>query len=98
MIEHLEGRLTRWSPQSRRRAAVHLLVWSVVLMVVNVGFYVVDVLKQEHLILVTLVLSWFAITFTAADLVATTDVREESDDDDGAASQTDADAAPVRRG
>jgi hypothetical protein len=98
MIEHLEGRLTRWSPRSRRRAAVHLLLWSVVLMVINVGFYVVGVLNQEHLILVTLILSWLAITFTAADLVATTDVREESDDDDGDSSQTDADAAPVRTG
>jgi hypothetical protein len=78
----LEERVTAWSPRSRRRAAVQTLAWSVVLMVVNVGLYVFGVLNDSHLIFVTLVLSWLAITFTAADLVATTDVREETEDDD----------------
>jgi hypothetical protein len=84
-IDWLEQRLVSWSPRSRRRAAVQTLLWSIVLMAINVGLYIAGVLTDSHLILVTLMLSWLAITFTAADLVATTDVREEGDDDDPSA-------------
>lgn len=56
-----------------------MLVWSVILMVVNVVLFVTSVIDQGNLILITLVLSWLALTITAADLVATTDVREETE-------------------
>ena len=78
-FDRLEDRLTSWAPRARRRMALHCLVWSIVLMVINVGLYVAGVIDESHLILVTLILSWLAITFTAADLVATTDVREEEE-------------------
>lgn len=76
----IEERLISWAPKARRRAALHVLVWSVVLMAVNVGLYVAGVMGESHLILVTLILSWLALTLTSADLVATTDVREEEDE------------------
>jgi hypothetical protein len=69
-----------------------------VLVVVNIELNVVGVRRREHLILVTLVLAWLANTFAAADLVATTDVREESDEDDGDASNLHANSVPVRSG
>lgn len=78
MFDRIEARLVAWSPAGRRRFAVHLLVWSVVAAAINVVLYVTGVIDESHLIFVTLVLSWLAITFTGADLIATTDVREES--------------------
>jgi hypothetical protein len=78
MINWVEHKIMEWEPSQRRRASVHLLVWSMVLGLINVILYVVGVINVDHLILVTLVLSWLAITITAMDLVATTDVREES--------------------
>jgi len=80
LVERVEQLLTSWSPRSRRRVAVQTLLWSVWLMVVNVALYVAGIFNDSNLILVTLILSWLAITFTAADLVATTDVREENGD------------------
>ena len=73
----IERKLTAWKPASRRRYAVHILFWSVIAGLVNVVLYIVGVINVNHLILITLILSWLAITITAADLVATTDVREE---------------------
>lgn len=63
------------NPHNRLKAAKWLLVSSVVLMVINVALYVLHVIDEADLILITLVLSWLAITITAADVVATTDVR-----------------------
>jgi len=77
VINWLECKIVKWDPDKRRTAAVGLLVWSLILMVLNVTLYVVGVLGQKELILVTLVLSWLAITLTAVDVIATTDVREE---------------------
>ena len=78
MFDRIEHALVNWSPAGRRRFAVHLLVWSLLAAVVNVALYVSGVIDENDLIFVTLVLSWLAITFTGADLIATTDVREES--------------------
>lgn len=77
MFDRIERALTEWPPAGRRRFAVHLLVWSLVAALVNVALYVSGVIDENHLIFVTLILSWLAITFTGADLIATTDVREE---------------------
>jgi hypothetical protein len=77
-IDAIERRLTSWSPASRRRWAVHILVWSLIAGIVNVVLFAVGLVTVDHLILITLMLSWLAITITAADLVATTDVREEA--------------------
>lgn len=68
-------------PETRRRVAVHGFTWTAALAVFNVGLYVAGVITESHLILVTLVLSWLALTLTFADLVATTDVRAEGEDE-----------------
>ena len=78
MFDWIEERLVNWPPTKRRRFAVHLLVWSLVAAAINVVLYVTGLIDENHLIFVTLVLSWLAITFTGADLIATTDVREET--------------------
>jgi hypothetical protein len=78
VIKWLECKIVDWPPQARRRAAVALLVWSMVLMFVNVGLYLFKIISESDLILITLILSWLAITLTAVDVIATTDVREES--------------------
>lgn len=44
-------------------------------MVINVALYLFKIIDENMLILITLILSWLAITLTAADIVATTDVR-----------------------
>jgi hypothetical protein len=79
VFSRLEELIIGWSPASRRRAAVHLFFWTAVAAPVNVALYVAGILNESHLILVTLVLSWLAITFTACDLIATTDVRNETE-------------------
>jgi hypothetical protein len=76
----LERRIEQSSPTKRRRLAVHTLIWSVALGIINVALYVASIITVDHLILITLALSWLAITITAADLVATTDVRETTDE------------------
>jgi hypothetical protein len=78
VIDWLERKITGWAPKDRRRAAVALLFWSTIGMIVNVALYLFDVIGQAELILVTLVLSWLAIHLTAVDVIATTDVREET--------------------
>lgn len=76
MIDWLERVITACPPARRRRVALHVLVWSVVAMLVNDVVYIVGWINEASLIFVTLNLSWFALTITAADLVATTDVRD----------------------
>ena len=76
VISKIECAIVTYPPVKRRRLAIHMLIWSVVAMVVNVVGYVTGLIDQAGLILITLILSWLAITITAADLVATTDVRE----------------------
>jgi hypothetical protein len=79
MFDRLEDRLTRWDPRRRRRFALHVLVWSFVAGVVNLGAYFGGLVTLEQMAAVTLTLSWFAVTITAADIVCTTDVRAETD-------------------
>jgi hypothetical protein len=76
LISKIECAIVTYSPAKRRRFAIHMLIWSVVAMIANVAGYVTGLISQAGLILITLILSWLAITITAADLVATTDVRE----------------------
>ncbi len=78
MFTWIENKIMDWEPSARRRASVHVLFWSVIAAILNVLLYVVGIIDQNTLILITLILSWFAITITAADLIATTDVREEA--------------------
>lgn len=79
MFNYLERRLLEWEPANRRRFCVYVLFWSVVIGFINIVLFAVGIVDEGNLILITLILSWLAITFTAADLVATTDVREEND-------------------
>ena len=76
LIGKIECAIVTYPPAKRRRFAIHMLIWSVVAMLANVIGYVTGLIGQSGLILITLILSWLAITITAADLVATTDVRE----------------------
>lgn len=68
------------TPKLRVKAAWLLLVGSVVAMLANVGLFLADVITTDDLILVTLVLSWLAITFTALDILSTSDVRKEQEE------------------
>lgn len=50
---------------------VRVLIFSVIGMVVNVGLYAGKVIGEKDLILVTLILSWLALTATFADWIIT---------------------------
>lgn len=76
-VEQIERAIDRWDPDDRRRWAIRVGIFSVVAMVVNVALYVTGTITETHMILVTLVLSWLAVTVTCLDAVATTDVRRE---------------------
>jgi hypothetical protein len=80
VITWLEDRITQWPPASRRRAAVVLFVLSTVLMTVNIAAFLIGWIGDSGMLFITLVLSWLAIGLTLLDLIATTDVREESDE------------------
>ena len=77
MTEWLILKLTCWPADARRRFAMRMLVWSVFAAVVNLVVYWIGWIGIEGLVVVTLLLSWFAITVTAADVVIGTDVRVE---------------------
>lgn len=63
------------NPHNRVKAALCMLFGSLICMALNVALYLFKIIGQAELILVTLILSWLAITLTAVDIVATTDVR-----------------------
>lgn len=65
------------NPKNRVKAALWLLFGSLVMMVINVGLYLFGIIDEAMLILITLILSWLAITLTALDILLTTDVRKE---------------------
>ena len=64
LIDKIECAIVTYPPAKRRRVAIHMLIWSVVAMIVNVGLYLTGLVDQGSLILVTLILSWLAITTT----------------------------------
>lgn len=76
IVDWLEQTIVDCPPIKRRRIALHTLVWSVIAMIANVAAYLTHIIDETTLILITLILSWLAITITAADLVQTTDVRQ----------------------
>lgn len=80
LIAAVEDWLVGIPPASRRRIAVHLFVWSAIATPINVVLYVVGIVSLAVVGVITLTLSWLAITLTAADLVATTDVREAAEE------------------
>lgn len=65
------------STKKRIRYAKYMLYGSIVLMVINVALYLMGILNDSNLILVTLILSWLAITLTALDILSTQDVRDK---------------------
>lgn len=67
-----------FSPSRRKRFAVILLVVS------TVAWPLTALTVFRHEPQGILGLSWFAIILTALDIAATTDVREQSEDEDGA--------------
>lgn len=77
-VDHLEKAITEWDPRERRRTALRGLTLCSYLMLINVIIFVLGVINEGHLILITLVLSWLALNITFIDIVATTDVREEA--------------------
>lgn len=66
-------------PKQRVKYALWLLFGSLGLMTINVGLYLFGVIGEKELILITLILSWLAITLTAVDILATTDVRADNE-------------------
>jgi hypothetical protein len=72
------------TPRRRRALAWWLLIGSLVLGHANVGAFLVGWMSHEVLDTITNYLSWLAITFTALDLLATTDVRVEQEGDEHA--------------
>lgn len=77
MTDWLIDKLCAWPAEERRRWAMRILVWSLLLGTVNVVLYLIGVIGVDDLILVTLVLSWLALTITAGDIVVGTDTRVE---------------------
>lgn len=76
----MKRRLSKWisdrfTPTARKRAAI-LLFW---LSLMGWGITQFWLAKDEPP--VTMGLSWFAITLTAIDIIATTDVREKTEDE-----------------
>lgn len=69
-------------PRRRRRAALWLLVVSLLLGHVNFAGALMGYVQPWLTNLITNYLSWLAITLTAVDILATTDVRVEQDTDD----------------
>jgi hypothetical protein len=70
------------TPKTKVRFAQILLVFTLVVTPINVVLYrPMHVITDSDLILITLVLSWFAITLTAVDVLFTADVRQEQDSD-----------------
>lgn len=81
MIDKLEHRFTEIDPRTRRRAAIYLLVGSFVLGHANVGAYVLGFISHGFMDTVTNYLSWLAFTITALDILFTSDVRVQQDDE-----------------
>ena len=67
-------------PKTRIKYAWVLLILSVVGMFLNVALYLFKIIDESMLILVTLILSWLAITITALDVVLTADVRVKEEE------------------
>lgn len=65
------------STRKRIQYAKWLLYGSIFGMIINVGLYLFKVIDESDLILVTLILSWLAITLTAIDILSTQDVRDK---------------------
>jgi hypothetical protein len=63
------------NPRLRKRAAMVILVVSII------GWPLSALTFLKHEQQGVLALSWIAITLTAADIVSTTDVRTQQDDD-----------------
>lgn len=63
-------------PRTRVRAAWWLLAATVVLAAVDVGVFLAGHLSDRFMLFQTLILSWLALSLTALDIVATTDVRQ----------------------
>jgi hypothetical protein len=80
VIDQAIERLCAWDPKSRRRAAVHLLIWSFVLGHANIGAFFAGIVPPDVMDAITNYLSWLALTITAFDVVIGTDVRVQQDE------------------
>jgi hypothetical protein len=76
------GAGAKMKPEHRRAAAWWLVIGSLVLATANVYLYLVGIFDEADMIFVTLILSWLAITLTAADILATSDVRVKEEESD----------------
>lgn len=82
-MKRLLNRFNKIDPATRRLAALYILIISFVLGHLNIGLYLFGLMSNSMMDAITNYLSWVAITITAADLVATTDVRKEQDSSGG---------------
>lgn len=81
MIERLERAFDHVEPKKRRRAAIWMLLISLALGHLNMGAYIGGFISESSMNAVTNYLSWLAITITALDIVVTTDVRKEVEEE-----------------
>lgn len=81
ITEHALNRFSAIPPERRRAAALWMLFWSFVLGHLNIGAYVLGWVSAGLMDAVTNYLSWMALVITALDVLLTSDVRAEVDDD-----------------
>jgi hypothetical protein len=62
-------------PKTRVKAAKWLLAASMVLMLITVFAYLLKLINDAMLLLINLILSFVAIALTCADILSTSDVR-----------------------
>jgi hypothetical protein len=67
-------------PRTRRRLALWAVVVTGLAAVADTTLFLVGSLSNELMLIQTLVLSWLALTVTAIDIWATTDVRVTEDE------------------
>jgi Co/Zn/Cd efflux system component len=81
MSEWLISQIEKINPRKRRLWAVRILIASFFLGHVNVGIFLGGLISHAAMDTVTNYLSWIAVVVTFADIVATTDVRAEQDEE-----------------
>jgi hypothetical protein len=81
MTQWAIDKLRNWNPESRLVFAMRLLIWSIVAAVINIAGWLAGIISDRWMIAITLVLSWFALTITAGDIVIGTDVRVQVEEE-----------------
>jgi hypothetical protein len=81
MSEWLISQIEKIDPKRRRLWAVRILIGSFILGHLNVGFFLGGLISHAAMDTVTNYISWIALVVTFMDIVVTTDVRVEQDEE-----------------